>query len=146
MSPRVRGALAGLLPTLAIALLIAVGGTTETPAEVATSLALVALIAMAAGWIAGPLAAGEPRRLLVGSFGYAIALLAMTALLSIAQGVGDAIGADGLDAVAILTAVVGRAVYALAGAAYLILPAIVLGAAWSVAAWGMTRLVRSRSS
>lgn len=145
--PRQRGALAGTIPTLAIALLFAIGGTTATATatDVVTSLALVALIAVVAGWVAGPLAAGESRRLLVAALGYAIALIAATASLSIVQGVGDAIGVDGIDAVSILAAMAGRAAYATAATLYLILPAIVLGAAWSLAAWELTRLTRSRS-
>jgi len=143
-NPRGRGAIAGLVPTLVIALLFAVGGTSATPLEVAWSLTLVALIAMTAGWLAGPLASGEPRRLLVATLGYAIALIVATASFSVIQGVGDAVAADRLDPIAILGAIVGRAVYALAGAAYLILPAIALGAVWSVAARGLTTLSRSR--
>lgn len=142
-SARWRGAVAGFVPTLAIALLFALGGTTASPGEVAVSLALVAAIATAAGWLAGPLVAAE-RRILVAAFGYAIALIAMTGLLSIAQGVSDAFGANGLDPVAILTAAIGRAAYALVGTAYLILPAIVLGLAWSLAARGLMRLGGSR--
>jgi len=145
LGARRRGALAGMIPTLAIALLFATGGTTATAAEVATSLALVALLAMVAGWVAGPLAAGESRRLLVAALGYAIALIAATASLSIVQGIGDRISADGLDPLGILTAIAGRAAYALAATFYLILPAIVLGVAWSLAACGLTRLARSRS-
>jgi len=52
-NPRGRGAIAGLVPTLVIALLFAVGGTSATPLEVAWSLTLVALIAMTAvsAWV-----------------------------------------------------------------------------------------------
>lgn len=137
---RWRGALAGLVPALAIALLFALGGTAASPAQVAVSLGLVTAIAVTAGWLAGPLAARQPRRLLVAAFGYAIALIATTALLSIAQGAADAIVVGGLDPVAILTAVIGRAAVALAGTAYLIIPALVLGGAWSLAARGLMRL------
>jgi hypothetical protein len=143
---RWRGALAGLVPTLAIALLFVVGGTTATPPEVATSLALVALIATSAGWLAGPLAAGEPRRLAVAALGYAIALLATVAALSMVQAAWDSLAGNGVDPFAIVVAVTGRGLYAVAGAAYLIIPAIVLGAAWSLSAWGLAHLVRTRSS
>ena len=50
---RSRGALADLVPVLAIALLFAVGGTTSKPAEIAVSLGLVTMIAMSAGWVTG---------------------------------------------------------------------------------------------
>ena len=143
---RWRGALAGVVPVIAIAGLFAVGRTTSTPEEVAVSLGLVALIAMTAGWVAGPLASGKPRRLLVAALGYAIALIAATASLSIIQGLVDAVGADGLAPIAVITAVVGRAAVALAGTAYLIVPAIVLGMAWSIAARGLDRLAGSPSS
>lgn len=142
---RWRGALAGAVPVLAIAGLFAVGGTTSTAAQVGVSLGLVAVIAMTAGWVAGPLASGEPRRLLVAAFGYAIALIAATASLSIIQGVVDAIGTDGLDPIRVVSAAVGRAALALAGAAYLVIPAIVLGMAWSVAARGLDHVVGTHS-
>jgi hypothetical protein len=142
---RWRGALAGLVLVLVIALLFAVGSTTSTPEEVAVSLGLVTLIAATAGWAAGPLAAGEPRRLLVAAFGYAIAAIAATVSLSIIQGIGDAIAAEGLAPMAVAVAIFGRATYALAGTAYLIVPALVAGMAWSIAARGLDRLVGSRS-
>ena len=49
---RWRGALAGLVPVIAVALLFAVGGTAASRAEVAVS-PLVGLIATAAGWFGG---------------------------------------------------------------------------------------------
>lgn len=142
---RWRGALAGLVPTLGIGLLFVIGPTSSTAPEIAISLGLVALIAMTAGWFAGPLAAGAPRRLLVAAFGYALVLIATTAALTILQGTWETVATNGLDPLAIATTIAGRAFYALAGTAYLILPALVLGGGWSVAARGLTRLDGSLS-
>ena len=137
--PRWRGALAGLAPALAIALLFATG-TGATPAQVAISLGLVALITTSAGWLAGPLAATEPRRLLRAAIGYAVALIAINALLAILQAAVDAVAAHGLDPIAVLTAIFGRAAVALYATAYLMLPALAAGAAWSLLARGLMRL------
>jgi hypothetical protein len=139
------GALAGLTPTLAIGLLFT-GGTTASPVEIATSMSLVALISMTAGWVAGPLASAAPRRLLVASFGYAIAYLGTTAALALAQAGWDAWVADGLDPVAILAATVWRAAGVLAGMAYLIVPAIVFGLLWSLTVRPLMRLGDIRGS
>jgi hypothetical protein len=141
---RWRGALAGVIPTLAIAAVFLVGRTTATPTEIAVSMALVALIAMTAGWIAGPLAAGRPRRLLIAAIGYALAYIAATVALSMIQAAWDTAAADGFAPLAVATAVIGRALYGLAGVAYLIIPAIALGLAWSLAARGLMRLDGSR--
>lgn len=139
---RLPGALAGLVPALAVAALFAFSGSAATPPEVAVSLALVTLIAMTAGWFAGPLAAGEQRRLLVAAFGYAIAVISTTAALSMVQGAWDIWTTAAFEPIAIATALVGRALYALASATYMFGPAIVLGAGWSVAARGLTRRMR----
>jgi hypothetical protein len=141
-NPRWLGGLAGLAPALAIAGLFATG-TAATPGQVAISLGLVALITTSAGWLAGPLAATEPRHLLMAAFGYAIAVIAMNAVLAIAQAAVDTVANNGLDPIAVLTAVVGRAAYAvIASAAYLILPALAAGGAWSLVARCMVRLDR----
>ena len=138
------GAVAGLIPASLIALLFAYSGSAASPSEVAVSLGLVALIATSAGWLAGPLA-GRPRRILVATIGYAIAFLATTAALSVLQGAADALAAHGLDPVAVVLAIVGRAAVAAAGIAYLLIPALVLGSVWSIAARGLVRLVGGRS-
>ena len=138
------GAVAGLIPASVIGLLFAYSGSAASPSEVAVSLGLVALIATSAGWLAGPLA-GRPRRILVATIGYAIAFLATTAALSVLQGAADALAAHGLDPVAVILAIVGRAAVAAAGIAYLLIPALVLGSVWSIAARGLVRLVGGRS-
>jgi hypothetical protein len=94
--------------------------------------------------VAGPVAAAEPRRLLAAAFAYAIALIAVNALLATVQAAADAIAVQGLDVFAILIAVVGRAAYALVGTAYLILPAIAAGGVWSVSARALGRIGRAR--
>jgi len=137
---RWRGAFAGVVPTLAIAAVFAVGRTSATAEEIAVSMALVALISVTAGWIAGPLAAGRPRRLLVTSFGYALAYIAASVGLSTIQAAWDTGVADGFAPLAVAMAVVGRALYGLTGIAYLIVPALALGLAWSLAARGLTCL------
>ncbi len=131
------GAIAGLLPATVVGILFAIGPSPEGPAAIATGIALVALIGMVAGYLAGPLATSEPRRLLAASLAYAIALIGMTALLSIVQGVSDAVAVDRFDPVKIGAAAVGRAAVAVAGAAYLMVPAIVIGLGWSVATRGL---------
>jgi hypothetical protein len=120
--------------------LFAYEGTTQAPAEVAVSLSLVALISVVAGWLAGPLAAGRPRRLLVAAIGYALAFIGATAGLSLVQAAWDAVATSGFEPVSVATAVVGRALVAAAGTAYLIIPALILGLAWSLAARGLMRL------
>ena len=138
---RLPGALAGLVPALAVAALFAFSGSAATPPEVAVSLALVTLIAMTAGWFAGPLAARERHRLPVAALGYAIALIATTAVLSMVQGAWDIWTTAAFDPIAIATVIAGRALYALASTTYMIVPAIVLGAGWSVAARSLERRV-----
>jgi len=141
-SARWTGALAGLAPTGAVGTLFAVGGSSASPGEVAGSLALVALIGMTAGWIAGPLAASKPRRLLKASMGFAIALIATNAGLAIAQAIADTVAANGFDVFALVNAILGRALYAVAATTYLLIPAIVLGLLWSVVARGLTMVRR----
>jgi hypothetical protein len=141
---RWRGALAGVVPTLAIALVFVVGRTTATSTEIAFSMALVALISISAGWIAEPLAAGRPRRLLVASIGHALAYIAASVALSLIQAAWNAAAGGGLAPFNVAAAVVGRAAYGLAGATYLILPALVLGIVWSLAARGLMHLDRIR--
>ncbi|HEX5451126.1 MAG TPA: hypothetical protein VFW86_01940, partial [Candidatus Limnocylindrales bacterium] len=68
------GAAAGLIPASLIALLFAYSGSAAPPSEIAVSLGLVAVIATSAGWLAGPLTGG-PRRFLVATIGYAIAVI-----------------------------------------------------------------------
>ena len=141
---RWRGALAGLVPLAGIGLLFVIGGTSATPRDVAISLGLVGVIAVVAGWFAGPLAAGSRHRLLAASMGYALALIATTAVLAILQGTWDTVATNGLDPLAIATTIAGRAFYSLAGTAYLIVPALVLGGAWSLTARGLARLDGAR--
>jgi len=141
---RWRGALAGVVPTLAIAMVFVVGPTSSTAEEFAVSMALVALISATAGWIAGPLAAAQPRRILIPAIGYAFAYLGATIALSLIQAAWDATAADGFAPVGVATAVLGRALYGLAGIAYLIIPALALGLAWSLAARGLGHLDGSR--
>ena len=136
------GALAGLAPTGVIAALFAVGGSSASPGEVGVSLALVALIAMTAGWIAGPLAAEGPRSLIKAAIGYSIAFIAASATLSVGHAITDNLTAVGFDLGALVTAIVGRTALALAGTAYLIIPAMALGLLWSVVARGLTMIRR----
>ena len=156
VTARPRGAIAGLVPTLAIVLLVLLAPTSATsrvaryattvtrPQEVAFSLALVAGLAMSAGWLAGPLAAGQPRRLLVAAIGYAIALIAAIVTLSIIQGAWDTWAERGLDPLALAGAIAGRALYGLAGTIYLFIPAFASGLAWSIAARGLGRFEGAR--
>ena len=97
---------------------------------------------MSAGWIAGPLAAAEPRSLIKAAIGYVIALLATNATLSIVRAIADTITAGGFDVVALVFSIVGRAFYAVASTAYLLIPAIALGLLWSVVARAATLLRR----
>ena len=136
------GALAGLAPTGVIAALFAVRGSSASSGEVAGSLALVALIGITAGWIAGPLAASKPRRLIKASLGYAIALIATSAGLSILQAIAGTVAANGFDVFALVNAILGRAFYAVASTTYLLIPAIVLGLVWSVVARALTMVRR----
>ncbi len=141
---RAVGAAAGLIPAFLIALLFAYSGSAASPSEVAVSLGLVALIAISAGWLAGPLA-GRPRRILVATVGYAIALIATTAALSSSKGQQMPYPRTAWTPWRSSLAIVGRAAVAAAGIAYLLIPALVLGSAWSVSARGLSRLVGGRS-
>ncbi|MEA2630478.1 MAG: hypothetical protein QOE66_697 [Chloroflexota bacterium] len=143
---RALGAFAGLVPLSGVMLLFAVGGTTASPSEVAVSLTLVALITTAAGWVAGPLAARQPRRLVAATVAYAIALVAVNALLAIVQAAADAITMQGFDAFAIVPAIAGRAAYALVWMPYLLLPGLVAGAAWTLTARALGAIRRGRPS
>lgn len=146
-SPRDRsrwiGALAGLVPAGAVATLFATSGSGAEPGQVAASLAWAAAIAMVAGWIAGPVAATEPRRLLRSSFAYAVAVIATLLAWSIAQAWAEAVAAAGLDVGALLIAIVGRAAYGLVSAAYLIIPAVALGSVWALVARALARIASS---
>jgi hypothetical protein len=102
------------------------------------SMALAALIAMIAGWIAGPLALAEPRSLGSATIGYAIALIGTIASASILQAVADVIAAGSVTPGTVLGAIVGRAFVAVAGTAYLIVPALIVGLVWVM----LARLVR----
>ncbi len=137
-APRSYGAVAGLVPWVPIAMLFLVSGSSAMPSEVVTSLGTVAAITISAGWLAGPLAGGQQRRLLVGGFGYAIAVIAVTLTLGTLLGVRDP--TQGGDPLGVVVPIIARAAY---GALYLVIPAIVLGMAWSVAAWSLSRWART---
>lgn len=130
---RTRGALAGLAPSLAVAVLFARSGTEASPSEVVVSLALVTVITCSAGWLAAPLLVGAGSRLAVATIGYAIAVLCTNAALAIIQAAADSLGTTGLDPVALIVVVAGRAALAVASAAYLIVPALIAGSLWSLA-------------
>ena len=138
MHARLIGAVAGLVPAAIVAGLFALGGTAAPPLEVARSLVLVAFIALTAGGLAGPLAA-PGRRLTVAACGYAICVLAVNGVLAVAQGTWDAWTARGPDPAALIGAIAWRGLVALAGTAYLLLPAIALGLAWAATARAVHR-------
>lgn len=140
---RLRGGLAGAVPAAAIAALYAVSGTAAPSIEVISSLLAVTGIAVMAGIIAGPLAARPRRRLLRAGLGYAVAAIVVTGAMSVALGVVEALSTEGVDVVAIATAVMTRAGLALISAAYFLGPAIVLGLAWSLAAHALNRRLRN---
>ena len=73
-----------------------------------------------------------------GAIVYAIALIVTSASLSIIQGVADAVGAGSPSLISIIEAVVGRTLVALAGTAYLLLPALALGLVWALTARAIT--------
>ncbi len=150
VTARWRGALAGLVPMLAIALLFVVSGTGASPLQLAGSFTLVTVGTTAAGWLAGPLAASEPRRMLIATLGYAIALIGAMVAGSVVQGIVEVISTDGPDPVAIIFAiifgVIVRLTYAVAGILYLMGPALALGAAWTVAARGLIQIADKRTA
>ena len=142
-SPRDRsrwiGALAGLVPAGAVATLFAVSGSRAAPDQVVASLTWTAAIATVAGWIAGPVAVSEPRRLIRSSFAYAVAVIGTWTAWSIAQAGAQAIADDGLDIGTLLEAIGGRGAYSLVSAAYLLIPAVAMGSVWSVVAHTLGR-------
>jgi len=142
VSIRLRGGLAGLAPALILAGLFIASDPTTPLLDQALYLMPVAAIAVVAGAIVGPVAAGPRRRLTVGAFAFAVAILATTTTLSVAQGIGDVISSTGLDAVAIMAAAAGRAAVAMVSALYLLLPYAGLGFAWSLAARALGRVRR----
>ena len=128
------GAAAGLAPVAVIGAWWAWSGVGASATDAIVSLSLLTAIAMSAGWIAGPLAGASPPGLVKATIGYAIAVIATTAVLSLIQAGADTISGGDISPVGIVGAVVGRAVIALAGTAYLILPALGFGAIWTMAA------------
>jgi hypothetical protein len=139
------GAAAGLGPTAVLGAFWLWTGVDVPITDVIASMTLAVLIAMSAGWIAGPLALAEPRSLGLATIGYAIALIATTAAASIVQAVADLIGSGGLTLGAIVGAIVGRAFVALAGVAYLIVPALIVGLVWVMVARAIGRAAIVRS-
>jgi hypothetical protein len=140
---RTRGALAGLAPSLAVVMLFAWSGTEASPSEAAVSLGLVTVITCSAGWLAAPLLVDSRSRLAVATIGYAIAVLCTNAALAIIQAAADSLGTNGLEPVALIVAVVGRAALAVASAAYLIVPALIAGSLWSLSGRGLALVGRT---
>jgi hypothetical protein len=140
---RTRGALAGLVPSLAVVGLFAWSGTEASPSEAVVSLALVTVITCSAGWLAAPLLVGAQSRLSVATIGYAIAVLCTNAALAIIQAAADSLGTNGPDPVALIVAVAGRVALAVASAAYLIVPALIAGSLWSLAGRGLALVGRT---
>jgi hypothetical protein len=128
------GAFAGATPVLAIVLLFAVSGSHAQPADVATSLAAMALISIVAGWSSGPFAARH--RWFAATWYYGVSWSLVLTLLALVQAAAESWSAHGLDAGAIVLAVAGRAAYTL----YFLIPAFVLGAIWIGALRALTRL------
>lgn len=137
---RRRGALAGLVPFGAIVLLFAVSGSFAPPSEVARSLAAVAAIAIVAGFLAGPLVVRRPHGHRLGVIGYALASIASTYVLALIQAAWETWTSHGLDPLAIAGAIGAQAAYGLISTLYLIIPALVLGAMWTLALWALERL------
>ena len=105
-------------------------------------MALVTLITCSAGWLAAPLLAGARSRLVVAAVGYAIAVLCTNAALAIIQAAVNSLDADGPDPVALIDAVVSRATVAVISIAYLIVPALIAGLLWSLAARALAHVGR----
>ncbi len=128
------GTVAGLAPTAVIGAWWAWAGVGASTTDAIVSLALLAAIAMSAGWIAGPLAAADPRALLKASIGYAITVIGTTMALSVLQAASDTMSAGDASLGGLVGAVVARVLVGLAGVAYLILPALAFGALWTLTA------------
>jgi len=128
------GAAAGLGPTAAIGAWWAWVGIRVSFGDWLVSMGLLAAIAMSAGWIAGPLAAAARRGLAKATIGYAIAVIGATATLSIIQGGADSILTGDASIGGLAEAIVGQVLVAVAGIAYLILPALGLGVIWTMLA------------
>ncbi len=136
------GALAGLAPTGVIAAWWVWTGIGVSTGGAIVSLGLLAAIAMTAGWIAGPLSVAVPRGPAKAVVGYAIAVIGTTSSLSIIQAGADQISAGDVSVGGLVTAIAGRALIALAGIAYLILPALFFGVVWVAVARLLLRLAR----
>jgi hypothetical protein len=132
------GAIAGLGPGLAILLLFVVSGSFAPAGEVAISLALFAVLSITPGWLSGPFAVR--RGWAAGACAYGLAWISVQAWLALVQAGFEAWSANGADVVAITSAVVGRAAYALISAVYFLIPAVVLGAVWVAALRALTHL------
>jgi len=132
------GAIAGATPVLAIVLLFAVSGSHAQPADVATSLAAIALISVVAGWSSGPFAVRH--RWFAATGFYSVAWSLVLTPLALVQAAVETWSAGGFDAGAIVLAVVGRAAYAPSSALCFLIPAFVLGAIWTGALRALTRL------
>jgi hypothetical protein len=131
------GAIAGLGPALGIVLLFAVSGSFAPAGEVAISLAAFAVLSMAAGWLSGPFAARHGWG--AGACAYGLAWISLQAWLALLQAAFDTWSANGADVVAVTTAVIGRAAYALISAVYLLVPSVVFGAVWVAGFRALTR-------
>ena len=138
------GAVAGLAPTAVIGAWWAWSGVGVSATDAMVSLALLAAIAMSAGWIAGPLAAAVPRALLKASIGYAIAVIGTTMALSVLQAAADTVAAGDASVGGLAGAIVDRALVGVAGIAYLILPTLAFGALWTLAARMIQRATGAR--
>lgn len=123
-------------------LLFAASGSLAPAAQVEISLAAIAVISMAAGRLASPRAVRHGW--VLGAVVYGVAWTLVLQGLALVQAAFEAWYANGADAVAISTAVVGRAAYALISALYFVIPAIVLGVIWVVALRALTRLWSGR--
>lgn len=140
LSDRTRwvGAVAGLGPTAVLGAFWLWTGVDVPITDAIAPMALAAMIATAAGWIAGPLAFKEPSSFGAATIGYAIALIATIASASIVQAMADVVASGHITPGAISGAIAGRALVAVAAVAYLIVPALVVGVVW-VAVAGVVR-------
>jgi hypothetical protein len=128
------GVVAGLGPTAVLGVFWLWTGVDVALTAAIASMGFAAVIAMTAGWMAGPLAVAEPRSLGSATIGYAIALIATIASASILQAMADVVAAGGVTPGAIAGAIAGRALVAVAAVAYLIVPALVAGVVWVLVA------------
>lgn len=127
------GALAGIAPSLMLAVWTGISGWGGTPVEFVFALSILSAVAIVAGWVVGPRIGPSIRSTLLGVVAYTVVACLTYVPVGVAgstwQGVQDGSLAD---PVAVVTRLAGGLAYGLVSSIWVVILLLPFGAGWMV--------------